>query len=559
MLRTSRIRAFAFLIAAAMSDQAAAGEPPPALALVPGDAAGFLSVDLPGLIQSPIAEDLRFALGALKPAELAAFARKFPVEPNAIERLVVVFPTGSTVHDPSPNLHPTAVSALVVASCSKPFDPSRLAKGTFPSGRLKSYRGHRYHFDEDAWSGLLALPGDRTFVVGTEDSLVWLIDRLERGGSGPLAPARAEAASHIVFAAVRPSAIIPPSKLPAGLKPLAEAERIDLAIDPVKTLKVGVKLHYKDAEGSASGAAALKLSLRATRDQLQKAEESLQSMVERPAPGGIVGPGEFPERFAALLGIGMLRRLDELLKELPIEERGTVVRTAFDLPVSSGARAAAVSILGITALGANAHQTFQYVGSSIRPPNSGPSAEELRLKKLAAAFAAYHADHGSYPPAALAAADGTPLLSWRVALLPYLGEKALYSQFHFDEPWDSLHNKTLIAKMPAAFNKPHVWPENYGRTNAQVVTGPGTWFDGLAGKKKGSCEKPTILAVEVGEGHVWWTKPADAAYAPGRLPPLFGPAEWGSCWAVLTDGTVKRLTRKSDAKALPALLLRPKE
>ena len=49
--------------------------------------------------------------------------------------------------------------------------------------------------------------------------------------------------------------------------------------------------------------------------------------------------------------------------------------------------------------------------------------------------------------------NGTPLLSWRVAILPYLGEseKALYGQFKLSEPWDSPHNKALLAKMPKVY------------------------------------------------------------------------------------------------------------
>src|SRR5262249_9748983 len=58
------------------------------------------------------------------------------------------------------------------------------------------------------------------------------------------------------------------------------------------------------------------------------------------------------------------------------------------------------------------------------------------------------------PPAATAGPAGTPLLSWRVMILPYLDQQALYGQFHLDEPWDSPHNKTLIDKMPNIFATP---------------------------------------------------------------------------------------------------------
>src|SRR5262245_66309297 len=51
-------------------------------------------------------------------------------------------------------------------------------------------------------------------------------------------------------------------------------------------------------------------------------------------------------------------------------------------------------------------------------------------------------------------APGASQLSWRVHILPFIEEEALYKEFHLDEPWDSPHNKALIAKMPAVFRNP---------------------------------------------------------------------------------------------------------
>ena len=53
---------------------------------------------------------------------------------------------------------------------------------------------------------------------------------------------------------------------------------------------------------------------------------------------------------------------------------------------------------------------------------------------------------------------GKALLSWRVALLPFLEENELYKQFHLDEAWDSDHNKKLLAKMPRVFAPPGFRP-----------------------------------------------------------------------------------------------------
>ncbi|HWB00846.1 MAG TPA: DUF1559 domain-containing protein, partial [Pirellulales bacterium] len=55
-----------------------------------------------------------------------------------------------------------------------------------------------------------------------------------------------------------------------------------------------------------------------------------------------------------------------------------------------------------------------------------------------------HRDSAAFPPRAIYSKDGKPLLSWRVQLLPYVDAKALYDEFHLDEPWDSEHNRKLI-------------------------------------------------------------------------------------------------------------------
>src|SRR5438093_7201056 len=73
------------------------------------------------------------------------------------------------------------------------------------------------------------------------------------------------------------------------------------------------------------------------------------------------------------------------------------------------------------------------------------------LKQLALAMHNYHDTYGHLPPAALKNKKGKPLLSWRVALLPFVEEDKLYKEFRLDEPWDSAHNKKLLAKMPKLF------------------------------------------------------------------------------------------------------------
>lgn len=76
------------------------------------------------------------------------------------------------------------------------------------------------------------------------------------------------------------------------------------------------------------------------------------------------------------------------------------------------------------------------------------------LKMIGLAMHNHHSVHGQFPAAASMSTDGKPLLSWRVQLLPFLNAASLYNEFKLDEPWDSAHNKKLIAQMPAVFACP---------------------------------------------------------------------------------------------------------
>ena len=76
------------------------------------------------------------------------------------------------------------------------------------------------------------------------------------------------------------------------------------------------------------------------------------------------------------------------------------------------------------------------------------------LKQIGLAMHNYASANGGFPPAAIVDPRGKPLLSWRVAILPYLDANPLYAKFKLDEPWDSPHNKELLKYMPAVYGCP---------------------------------------------------------------------------------------------------------
>jgi Protein of unknown function (DUF1559) len=140
-------------------------------------------------------------------------------------------------------------------------------------------------------------------------------------------------------------------------------------------------------------------------------------------------------------------------------------------------------------------------------------AVKNHLKQVALAMHNYHDVYKQFPPAAIRDAQGRPLLSWRVALLPFLEGNNLYKEFHLDEPWDSEHNKKLIAKMPAVLSPASARLRSEGKTTLLVPVGKQTIFgppEGVAIRDITDGTSNTILIVDADESHaVPWTKPED--------------------------------------------------
>ena len=89
-----------------------------------------------------------------------------------------------------------------------------------------------------------------------------------------------------------------------------------------------------------------------------------------------------------------------------------------------------------------------------------------------------YVDTNDFLPTDIRDADGTPLLSWRVAILPYLEEGQLYKKFRLTEPWDSPHNIQLLGEMPGYFSCPsHAEENTAGMTSYIAVNGVGFFLD----------------------------------------------------------------------------------
>ena len=168
---------------------------------------------------------------------------------------------------------------------------------------------------------------------------------------------------------------------------------------------------------------------------------------------------------------------------------------------------------------------FQVLGSSFSRPDAfvDLTPSENKLEQLSTAALRYEAISGDFPRAASLADDGTPLLSWRVHLLPLMGLQNLYDQFNLDEPWDSTNNLPLASQMPDVFASPHF--SSSTETSFLAVTGSGTMFPEFGNEvtfgQITDGTHTTLLFVEAdADQAVVWTKPGDLSFDPAN--PLAG-------------------------------------
>ncbi|MDO5554048.1 MAG: DUF1559 domain-containing protein [Planctomycetia bacterium] len=104
------------------------------------------------------------------------------------------------------------------------------------------------------------------------------------------------------------------------------------------------------------------------------------------------------------------------------------------------------------------------------------------LEKLDEAFHAYDEYWGCLPPVWSSPLDSpeTKLHSWRVLLLPYLGQKELYEKIRLDEPWNSEWNSQFHCQCPSVYQCPGIGDSlmKKGYTSYVLLYGPNSLFRG---------------------------------------------------------------------------------
>ena len=184
----------------------------------------------------------------------------------------------------------------------------------------------------------------------------------------------------------------------------------------------------------------------------------------------------------------------------------------------------------------------------------------FNLSHLATAIWDYETALGHLPAAGVSVNNGKPVQSWRVAILPWLGQKDLFDKYDPKQPWNSPKNRKLAGSMPDFFRCPNDPAAN--RTTQQtsyvMIAGKGG-LGGLNGEARPldtvASPSTTILLIEVPGSGVHWMDPRDLSIdevvARLKMPDRGGHP--GLLLAAFCDGHVEAMSDENIDRTLRGL------
>ena len=524
------------------------GQQPEDLKLVPGNAVLAVHMDLAKLWQSESMKDMRELLKKAGPKALIELEKRFIPDPTTVETV-----TGFVMFPKNPGSPPEFAFLI---SLKKPVKEKALFLSAMPDGETIKKDGINMVVKDDI--GLILMNQGKLIAVGAP-SLLPTLGKNTAPAKGDFARFLKGNAAGLINAAINfepiPKevfAIAPPpfNSLVNGM------QYMEAGIAVEKNLRLSTTITYEKEDQAK---AALETVKEFAKMGLAEMVEPRKEVEKRVFPKDQVGANpltDLPEFLAALAGLAILNEAENLLKNPPITLAGTSLKADYTAPqISSNALIPTTAIaIGMLLPAVQKVREAAQRTSSIN-----------NLKQIALAMHNYNSTYGAFPAAAICdKKTGKPLLSWRVAILQYIEEEALYKQFKMDEPWDSEHNLKLAKNMPKVYFHPKANKPGDDKTHYRLFYGKGAAFelnkptqiinitDGLSN---------TLMAVEA-EEPVVWTNPNDLAFDPTKALPKMLSID-GKFSAAYCDGSVrsfkvpidpeifKLLIQKNDGKLIP--------
>jgi hypothetical protein len=518
-----------------------AGGPVSALAMVPADAAGFFHVKIADIWKDASFDFVRQVLAKAGPKALAALDTQFVPAPSSISTATGFVLVGA---DKEPKV-------FGLLGFSAPFDEAKVVAGYMPKAEQKMGGGKAVYTDKNLGVAV-HFPDNRHILVGVPGALEAYIGK-PVPQAGPLADAIKMAATRPVVAGANLAAVpIPPDafrEVPPPVRPILMAQQVVVSLDMGAESKVDLKATYKDQAAAGEAVKAIRDLAHMGRQELAKAKGQFEQQLFAPNVKTPRPPDQLPEAVAAVFALGAMNWADEILADPPVKQAGADLAVSVALPKQLAAVGGGTLAMGVGLL-LPAVQKVREAAARTQSSNN--------LKQIGLAILNYESAYG-HMPADITDKNGKPLLSWRVAILPFLEQDNLYRQFRMNEPWDSPHNKPLSQTTIKVFVSPSAADVRPGMTNYRGIAGPGAGFE--PGKKLRIVDftdgtSNTILVVETGEAAEWAKPGSDLPFDPKKAPPKVAPLHAGGFLAAFADGSVRFIANTVAEKSLKAMMTR---
>jgi hypothetical protein len=500
------------------------------LALVPADAVGFVHVRAAELWKHDALAGIRQTFEKAGPKAVAALDAQFVPKLSTFERL-----TAFLLIDDRQRPVP-----FVILRFSAPFKEADVVNAYLPDAGKTNHAGKTVYMGERLNLELF-FPDDRHIVVAPAGAMAIYLQKAP-AKTGPLAHGlKLAAGGKPVVASVNVSALpIPPRDLAAllaAVKPLLKAEHVTLSLDLAAGARFELVGGYRNAADAEAAEAAVKALAEFARAEIAKLKGEIEGRLFDPRAKAPRPLEQLPEAVFSVFALGAINHLDELLADpgAVVKRSGTELTASVTVPKELIASSGGVAAVG-AALLLPAVQKVREAAARASSQNN--------LKQIAIAIHNYHDAYG-HMPHDIVDRNGNPLLSWRVAILPFIEQDNLYRQFKLDEPWNSPNNLKWSQVAIKVFMSPQAAPATpAGMTHYKAFSGPGAAFE--PGKKFKFADftdglSNTILVVETGEP-VPWAKPEDVPFDPKKAPPKLAlPGVADMVNVAMGDGSVRVL------------------
>jgi len=506
------------------------------LAMVPPDAVGFVHVRLADLWKNEMFSGLRKTWERAGNKVLGAIDTQFAPAPSSISRITAFVLLDDPMKEPA---------VFGILAFSQPFEPAKVLQTHLPEAK-KAMAGNRPVYTDMDKGIEIAFPDNRHILIGQAGTLAGYFAR-KSPAEGPMARALKLAETRPVVAAANIAGLpIPPGALdqiPAEVRPLLKAEQVMIALDLGNESKLEVRAGYKDAAAAGDAEEAVKALVEIGRKELTKLRSEMEAKLLDPNIKTPRPAGELPEAIGTAFALGALGRVDDILSDPKLVLReGKDLAFAASMPKELGAAGGGFAAIGL-GLALPAIQKVRAAAARSQSQNN--------LKQIGLGIHNY-LDANNHMPADILDKNGKPILSWRVAILPYIEQDNLYRNMKLDEPWDSENNSKFSKMQIKTFLSPNATQtmdkDGYSLTNYLAASGKGAAFE--PGKKMKIADftdglSNTIFVVDSADA-VAWAKPGDLALDFTKALPKFESAgKTGIANVLLGDGSVRTISLKT--------------